>query len=1494
LKSPKFGRSVNWQALCTVAGSFCLLGMQTDVASAYKTDLKRYPDILPLSKVKAGMVGYGLTTFHANTISRFDIKVIGIIKNTNVGRDLILIRMHGGPITERGANLIHGMSGSPIYIGGKLIGAFSQGESFPKEPVGMVTPIEDMLDAWDPNIPQTPNYYQPADKPPPGSESSARLKSPSWLPDRTPRVASLQSPIRVGDRLITKLVLNAPLSDKRQSDEHTAVLHPATSLLTAGSISEKNRQWLQKELDRKGYAVTVVSGSNSSSPDPGFKAGPLKPGSCFGTFLATGDTPFGGYGTVTYRRGNRILGFGHPLMQLGPLEAAITSAYVVDVFSGVQTSHFIAIPGSVVGTLRQDRDFAVAGEIGKMPHLIPFELTVNDSTSKRSQTFHDTIFQHPDLTPALLSVIIRDSVGRVHDIPGDVMARVTTTVDAAEVGKITRSNLYFDSTDISGPVGQDMGEITNIVSGNPFYPLPIKSAHMTIDIMPGHNTASVERIFLKQGRYEPGDTMEIGVVVKPYRQEPIIKTVSLKIPADTPTGRYQLLVRGGVVPQFRLGGVVLGGGAQDAQQSPPANVRQMISRLNEHETNTDIVARLILNSVAPSLEGEKLSQLPPNLVALMRSDRNSGIRLEREEVRTTQPAGYVTSGTQQLVVTIVRKNTLEPSSSSGPSQIPNGGTQGAPSVNIPGGAPGTRLSNPDDDAETAGLLSGASAYEKLYVDPVLHPWMAAMTPQQKQKPKEQKAQTASDAKPAPDASKTAQPPAAGTAGPAQPPIQQPAAPDTSNDKPVGRQLQTWRQAARTDFNAGKFTSTSVAANGVLRLAPTLQRIASTTQTYIWSLVADDQGSIYAGTGTSGKILKVGKDGKSTVFCTLPIVAVQSLVYSPKDKALYAGSGVKGNVYKVMADGSYRLIARIPEKYVLAQAIDDNGNLFIGAGGGGTVYRIPSQKLAAVAASSALKDTPAFDHLDVFVTTPAEHIMSLCIDRVNGLLVGTGNNGIVYRVTPDGKSTVLFDAKENSITGLATDKDGTIYAVTGPKGILYRIAPDGGATALFDRSTSFYTSIKTAPDGSIYATTVNAVFHFLPSASDPNQPAVVPLDNPKDIDFLSLVVLPDGSVAAGTGNIGEIYGVGPHWSSTAAESDRHTGQFVSVVHDAKLKSKWGMARWEANVPSGASVRMETRTGNVAEPDSTWSDWAPVNSGGKHEGTATSPEARFIQYRIQLDGSGDAQPSVREVTVSYLPRNQAPHVAFQLPTGGERWAKTQTIRWNAADPDNDTLTYELFYSDNGGSTWNPLPTQARPQSSGSTSAAGSQPTATRPTFEEFQKQVNERGLPEPVKQSLLEEFKRRQSSGGAGVSTRDTSKQWDTSSLPDGVYTLKVVASDRVGNPTDPQTGTALSEPFVVVNTPPTITISGSPIIGDDKKVTIRGVATQSLVGVTAVQARVDGGDWMAAIALDGLFDGPKEPFMYISNPLSPGKHTVEVEVFNAAGLKSTQKTEITIP
>src|SRR5262249_22709626 len=152
---------------------------------------------------------------------------------------------------------------------------------------------------------------------------------------------------------------------------------------------------------------------------------------------------------------------------------------------------------------------------------------------------------------------------------------------------------------------------------------------------------------------------------------------------------YQLVVRGGVANVIRFGGLILGGGAQDGPQTPPVNVGQMVARLNQRETNTDMVARLVLNTVAPALEGEKLSQLPPNLSALMRSDRNSGVRLERDEAKAVQHADYVTSGTQQLIVTIVRKNTQEPTPGGGIGTPPSPGGSGIPALTLPGTSGGS-------------------------------------------------------------------------------------------------------------------------------------------------------------------------------------------------------------------------------------------------------------------------------------------------------------------------------------------------------------------------------------------------------------------------------------------------------------------------------------------------------------------------------------------------------------------------------------------------------------------------------------------------------------------------------------------------------------------------------------------------------------------------------------------------------------------------------------
>lgn len=1576
-----------------------------------------YTDIMPLRQIKPGMTGYGLTTFHGTTISRFEVRVIGVLRKVNNGHDLILIRMHGGPITERGANLIQGMSGSPIYINGKCIGAFSQGETWPKEPIGMVTPIEDMLEAWDPDIPQTPPYFQPAKGKVANTESRI----------------SLPSPIMVGNRRITALVLNAHPNSLTLASANTAVLRRATTYAVVGGVTEKERAWFQKELDKRGYAFTLGQTPVMGAGKTNLPATPLKPGSCFGTFLLSGDVEFGAFGTVTYRKGSRILGFGHPFFGFGALNASATSASVVDVFSGVQVSHLIAEAGPVVGTITQDRNFSVSVEMGRKPIQIPFDITVRDETTHRSQTFHSQLFQHPDLTSALLSLIGKAAISRVHNTPGDVMARVTTTVEAAEVGKITRTNLLFDADDISVPAVQDLNEINGVVSGNPFYPLPIKRASMTVDLFGGHNTATVERIFLKQGRYEPGDTLEIGVVLKPYRRESIIKPLSLKIPSDTPNGRYVLAVRGGTAPTLRLGGLSLGGDPQP----PPANVGQMIARLNNREKSTDMVVRLMLNTGAPALEGEKLSQLPPNLAVLMRSDRNSGVRIERDELRSVTHSDYILSGSQSLYVTVQRKNTQEPSlpaSFTGGSGSPtSGGTISLPtgagaSVGVGGLQDEDEKENLDHEQNVIGgdrtagnRMSGDRMGGKpvpMTFAPATERWLQLLQRSQSQQEQSQndlnglnglndkQGKKSKKSKKEPDIAATpiaansvtgedpALAPPASDSGPGE--IPAPIAPpiigggnpvsDTEPIKIVGRQLQTWRQSGSSGFASGKFLGTSVAASGELRIVPRLHRLVSTNETYLWAVVSDPQGNLYAGTGTTGKVLKIDPTGKVTTFAQLPVVSVQSLLRA-HDGTLWAGSSVQGKLFHIRQDGTVTPIATLPERYLVALCEDSKGNIYAGAGGGGKVYKVP--------AGYQPKDADRTDALPPFVTTGGDYVTALAVDPQDNLYVGTGNEGILYRITPEGKSAVLYDAKENSITALALDRSGNVYAGTGPRGLLYRIAPDGTATVVYDRASSFYTGIRLVNDGTLFATTVNAAYHIYPSQinssqtassqSDPSHtgrsvplagkpmperslppssvPALVqPLDNPRDVDFLTLALLPDNSIAIGTGNIGEIYTSRPNSKENSDNNQGGVGNgptvsasqgvFESVIHDCKLISRWGTIRTVALLPDGTRLRVETRTGNVAEPDVTWSRWETPLDLGKGDARILSPAARFIQYRLILTASpsgegvatgspGTPTPALREVALSYLPRNQAPRVAFLTPQGGERWAKTQNIRWAGNDPDNDTLTYELFYSTDG-ATWQPLSVNSS-KPGGATAPGNSNtpsgPPATRSpqpatqaganTLEETARLLAAQGnVPDAIKNQILESVRQRQqqnrakSAGGDAIVTevesgtdttpsaklaggatsnasggfgqRNSSRAFDTSSLPDGTYWLKVVASDIASNPTDPQVTQVISEPFMIVNTLPVLSLVGSPVVTAEGHVIVTGVATQKLISITAVQYRVDGGEWLSATPKDGLFDSTQERFSLTTVPLSAGKHTLEIVAFNAANNRATQKVELTVP
>ena len=407
-------------------------------------------------------------------------------------------------------------------------------------------------------------------------------------------------------------------------------------------------------------------------------------------------------GTVTYRDGNRLLLFGHPFTSLGPIDAALTTAYVVDVFPSFQDSTKIGAPIKTVGRIFQDRPFSVGGVIGPMPEMVPMTVSVNDESIKRRKDFHVRIINHPLLTGQFVTQIADAAIEQVHGQPGNSVAQVSFDVDVEEIGHVKRTNTFYDALSIDQTAIGDLDSLMRLLSSNPFYPLAVKSINMNVTIQNRHDTAEIDHLFVKQSRFLPGDTVDVGVVLKPYKRPLYTRMVSVKIPATTADGPLSLSVRGG----GSEGGVtsLLGGLIQIRSSEPlgpAANVGQLVKQFSEKPRNNELVARLLLPTSAVTVKGEKLSGLPPTLAAVMQSARTTGLRTERDEVKVTQTVPYIVSGGQTLSITVRRKDLSEaprPAGASGSGFTP--GVPGSDSVPDARRRPGASALSSGGDDET--------------------------------------------------------------------------------------------------------------------------------------------------------------------------------------------------------------------------------------------------------------------------------------------------------------------------------------------------------------------------------------------------------------------------------------------------------------------------------------------------------------------------------------------------------------------------------------------------------------------------------------------------------------------------------------------------------------------------------------------------------------------------------------------------------------------------
>ena len=711
----------------------------------------------------------------------------------------------------------------------------------------------------------------------------------------------------------------------------------------------------------------------------------------------------------------------------------------------------------------------------------------------------------------------------------------------------------------------------------------------------------------------------------------------------------------------------------------------------------------------------------------------------------------------------------------------------------------------------------------------------------------------------------------------------------------------WRQSSYEEFDKGTAKGVALRSDGRLVLAPRFAQYADPNAAYLWALRGDSRGRLYAAGGSNAKVLRLDEKGNATTVFESQEMAAQALAIDAQDN-LYVGTSPDGKVYKVTPDGKSSVFFEPKTKYIWDLAVDAAGTLYVATGDKGEVFAVS-------------KDGQG----QSYYKSEEAHVRALAFDRKGNLILGTDPNGLIVRVEKaaagGNRGFVLYETDKKEVTALLADRDGNVYAaaigergrvtpqpppMVQPQPVQQQPAPGAAVQAPQAQVTTFVPFPPTTGGSKVYRITSEGAPEELWSSREDlvytlalspsgklllgtgNKGLVLQLEDNNVFSSLGktasaqvtgLVQGPGGKVYAGTSNPGKIFALGP---DTEPE-----GTFESQTFDAKIFAKWGRLSWwgENGAPNG-QVSFYVRTGNTSNPEKNWSDWCGPYTSGKGE-AVNCPAARFAQWKAVFKAGTAGAPSIGWVNLAYLPKNVAPSIEsvavqspgvrvqgpmgappmqqqavqlrmpaatgagsapvqppqpaqrFEPPPQGFAARGQQSVLWNARDDNDDDLTYTIYFRAEGEKNWRLL------------------------------------------KDKLDPRF-----------------YSWDTNTMPDGAYYLKIVASDAASNPPgEGLTGRMYSDRFEVDNTPPAAVNlrQGAASAG----VRLQFEAKDSYSILTRAEYSVDAGDWQIVFPTDRTSDAPEESYEILLKDMAPGEHTVTVRVYDQFENSATAKLTFTV-
>jgi hypothetical protein len=585
--------------------------------------------LFPLEDVRPGMKATARTVFAGSKPEEFGVEILGVLPGFPGPRQSAIIGRLTGANAEK-TGVFAGMSGSPVFIDGRLVGAIAFSFPFSKEPIAGITPIRQMIDIFEQGggggtrAPQEPRPV-----------SFTQLAATEWKP-------TWAKPVVTGAPLVAPVSAGSPLAALMGQQ-----FAPIATPVVFGGINQESLALFAPQLMAQGLLpVSGVGGSATITPLAPVTEQTLLPGDSVSVQLVRGDFSVAASGTVTFRDGKRIYAFGHPFLSLGAADMPMTESSVVTVVPNANNSFKLAVPGQMVGSISQDRATGIFGQLGQSPKMIPVKINLRTSRD-RIETYTYEVANDSFLTPLLLNITIYNTITASERGLGDSTISVRGQVKVVGHSPIEVDRRFSAQNAPVLAAGSVAVPVSALLSSG-FEDVRIGGVTLDISSTDTKSVGTLERIALDRTEARRGEDVEIQAYVRTESGKQFVQRIPVRIPLDVPLG--QLLVFVGD------GGALQQGSA--SQAFVPQDLGQLVSAINDLKKSDRLYVKLFRITPGAVIGTKEMPNLPPSVVATLNSDRTSGgytpTVLSPIYEKELPPAEFVIAGQQLIGIDVVR------------------------------------------------------------------------------------------------------------------------------------------------------------------------------------------------------------------------------------------------------------------------------------------------------------------------------------------------------------------------------------------------------------------------------------------------------------------------------------------------------------------------------------------------------------------------------------------------------------------------------------------------------------------------------------------------------------------------------------------------------------------------------------------------------------------------------------------------------------------------